>query len=48
MVEQQQQSMEQSLDTEWIELMKVARDLGLSIEEVRKFLAKHEVSSSYS
>ncbi len=26
------------LDQEWINLMKEARDLGLSIEEVRKFL----------
>lgn len=48
MGEQKQQSREQSLDTEWIELMQAARDLGLSIEEIRKFLAKHEVSSSYS
>lgn len=47
-MEQKQQSMEQSVDTEWMELMKVARDLGLSVEEVRKFLAKHEVSSVYS
>lgn len=48
MGEQKQQSREQSVDTEWIELMKVAKDLGLSVEEIRKFLAEHEISSSYS
>lgn len=35
---------EQLLDTEWVELMKTARDLGLSVEEVKEFLAVHKVS----
>lgn len=40
----QKNLMEESLDTEWIELIQVAKSLGLSIEEVKEFLAANKIS----
>ncbi|MCP3764198.1 anti-repressor SinI family protein [Domibacillus sp. A3M-37] len=37
--------MEECLDAEWVELMKVARSLGLSIEEIKEFLAANKLSN---
>ncbi|WP_309088604.1 anti-repressor SinI family protein [Domibacillus sp.] len=34
----------QTLDPEWIELMQAAKDLGLSIEEIREYLLAFKVS----
>lgn len=35
----------QTLDSEWIELMQDAKDLGLSIEEIREFLTTFKTSN---
>ncbi|WP_081988200.1 anti-repressor SinI family protein [Halobacillus sp. BBL2006] len=34
------QTIQKSVDRDWIELIKQAKHLGLSIEEVRRFIAK--------
>ncbi|WNS78193.1 anti-repressor SinI family protein [Domibacillus sp. DTU_2020_1001157_1_SI_ALB_TIR_016] len=39
---------EEVLDTEWIALMKAAKSLGLSIEEIKEFLAANTVKNSAS
>ncbi|WP_083256109.1 anti-repressor SinI family protein [Domibacillus iocasae] len=36
---------EEFLDAEWVELMKVARSLGLSIKEIKEFLAANKLSN---
>ncbi|MEM1506086.1 anti-repressor SinI family protein [Domibacillus sp. 8LH] len=43
-----QEIVEEVLDTEWIALMKALKSLGLSIEEIREFLAANKVQNSAS
>lgn len=31
----------QELDQEWVELMKAAKDIGLSTEEIQRYLREH-------
>ncbi|UOE92036.1 anti-repressor SinI family protein [Alkalihalobacillus sp. LMS39] len=39
--------MEIPLDKEWITLIKQAKELGLSIQEIRNFLSKQERETQY-
>lgn len=36
-MEEKAETNEQLLDPEWVELMIIARDIGLSLEEIRQF-----------
>ncbi len=39
--------MEIVLDKEWVSLVKQAKELGLSIQDIRNFLSKHERESQH-
>ncbi|WP_082220194.1 anti-repressor SinI family protein [Domibacillus robiginosus] len=39
----EQEKMEtETVDAEWVELMQIAKDLGLSIEEIKAYLTAHQ------
>lgn len=38
---------EQTLDQEWVSLIQTARELGMTIEEIRKFLAEAAASGQH-
>lgn len=40
-------NVDEKLDTEWVELMLMARDLGISMEEIKIFLAQASIPQKY-
>ncbi|WP_156153589.1 DNA-binding anti-repressor SinI [Domibacillus robiginosus] len=41
-----QQAVKEVLDAEWVELMKIAKSLDLSVEEIREFLIANKTESA--